>query len=546
MENEKLRVPLNFEIVDSYDDRFLKVKIKLMHLGENLNGSYFSKEAVEKATPTLANTPILGFISPLDPNDQDSVNEFNGHEMHLEKKDNEYKMVYDGQAYGVIPESCNPRFELEGEKVFLVVDGIMWTKFSEATEILERNGENAQSMELDKDYDGFFRKDGLFEFTDFKFYGACILGDARGVQPAMTGASVTPIFALDEIKDKIAIKLEEFYSSYSLNDSKEVGNMTLEELLAKYSVTVEQLQEKGIVAEEFSIEELEVKIQEVFAQDSETEDEEDVKEDVEEEVEEDVEDEENPEGENFNSDESVDGSVEPQEGDVEPEETFEDNNNPEEENVTEGEFEASESEPEKVVREFTLSHTDIRVALWHQLDSFVVEKGLGECWDFWIADVFDDHMIIEHEGNRNFFKVYYTKENDVVQLGDFVQVYAQFLTAEEKGALELMRNNYETLESEVNQLKEYKVNVEKASHEAKAENLFSQFGLSEDEVSTLRENVHNFTIDELEEKLFALVGRKNFSAKIERPNKVAVSIEDKGNVSEESYMQIFAKYGLKK
>ena len=58
-------IPLIFQKVQDYeanDTRFTKVKIWLMHLHENLNGSYFSKEVVTEAIPTLANTPILAFI----------------------------------------------------------------------------------------------------------------------------------------------------------------------------------------------------------------------------------------------------------------------------------------------------------------------------------------------------------------------------------------------------------------------------------------------------------------------------------------------------
>jgi len=41
-------IPINFEMIEEIpDSRFLKVKIWLCHTGENLNGSYFSKELLE-------------------------------------------------------------------------------------------------------------------------------------------------------------------------------------------------------------------------------------------------------------------------------------------------------------------------------------------------------------------------------------------------------------------------------------------------------------------------------------------------------------------
>ena len=65
MNKNNFKIPIEFEkINDIYlnDGRFTRVKIWLMHLGANYNGSYFSKEAVDKAIPTLAYIPIVGFI----------------------------------------------------------------------------------------------------------------------------------------------------------------------------------------------------------------------------------------------------------------------------------------------------------------------------------------------------------------------------------------------------------------------------------------------------------------------------------------------------
>ena len=68
MEKQELKkLPIMFQKLQQYDienldTRFLKVKIWIMHLGENYNGSYFDKEVVTDAIPSLANTPILCFI----------------------------------------------------------------------------------------------------------------------------------------------------------------------------------------------------------------------------------------------------------------------------------------------------------------------------------------------------------------------------------------------------------------------------------------------------------------------------------------------------
>lgn len=177
------------------DPRFLKVKLWLMHLGENLNGSSFSKSVVEKALPSLYNIPILGFIPP---DLKEGSEDFLGHEEELVlKEDGEVEIVYKGSAYGVIPESCNPTFEWrlcdDGVyREFLTVEGLIWTKFKKAFEILAFDGKRPHSMELAQGYKGNFNDDGIFEFEEFMFEGACILG--VDVQPAMKNSTIEVMF----------------------------------------------------------------------------------------------------------------------------------------------------------------------------------------------------------------------------------------------------------------------------------------------------------------------------------------------------------------
>lgn len=289
MKNKFTNIPVTFNKVESIDSRFVKLKITLMHLGENFNGSYFDKEVVERAIPTLANTPILGFIEE----DVTGEKDFSDHRMEIVKDENGYKTKYLGSAYGVIPEDNNARFEnivgSDGvERTYLVCDGLMWTKFDESTDIINGMTYRNQSMELDEDYDGELdRNTGLFHFTRFKFYGACILSNS--VEPAMINAKVEKMFSTDFMA-QIQKKMEEFKLSYSehLNslDNKEdsftnkegekMGEKLLE-LLAKYSLTEEVLEKFEFKLENFETElgmeaEL-VRIAEAIAQEKEQVDE---------------------------------------------------------------------------------------------------------------------------------------------------------------------------------------------------------------------------------------------------------------------------------
>ena len=88
------------------DTRFLKIIIDVMHTGENLNYSYFDKNVVDACIDSIKNTPVLGFIKY-----DESTNEkdFKGHERILARTENGIEEKYLCSAYGVIPESCNPR-----------------------------------------------------------------------------------------------------------------------------------------------------------------------------------------------------------------------------------------------------------------------------------------------------------------------------------------------------------------------------------------------------------------------------------------------------
>lgn len=188
------------------DFRFLNVEITLMHLGLNYNNSVFKKEVVEKYLYSLKNTPILGYLSKDD---------FMGHEMGIEPtKDGDFEWVYYGQAFGVIPENCNPRWVDKKDtkgimRTYLVCDGIMWTKFGKAVEKLEESGFKWQSMELSPDkIDGYYNDKGEFVFTEFLFDGACLLGD--NVSPAMDGAKISTFS--DNIFSEIKSNLDLYYS----------------------------------------------------------------------------------------------------------------------------------------------------------------------------------------------------------------------------------------------------------------------------------------------------------------------------------------------
>lgn len=219
MKNKYVSLPISFSVNNEISDknnRFINVTIDVLHTGLNYNGSIFSKEVVNENIDTIKNTPILGFITEVPYDGKD----FKGHEYVITKDANGVKRKYIGEAFGIIPESCNPRWitkitDSGIEREFLQVDGILWTKFQDATDIMLSDFEKPQSMELfPYDIDGYEDDEGNFVFSHFSFDGCCILGTT--VEPAMENAKIEVVnFTMSDFVKNIQSELINKYSEFT-------------------------------------------------------------------------------------------------------------------------------------------------------------------------------------------------------------------------------------------------------------------------------------------------------------------------------------------
>lgn len=209
---------VNGEISDK-DTRFLNVSIDVLHDGLNLNDSVFDKSVVDACVDSIKNTPVLGYVKYQNISGE---NDFAGHERILTRTENGVEEVYAGHAYGLIPESCDPRWVTKTcddgkERDFLRVDALLWEKFSDASGILKRDSEKGQSMELEvSSVEGYEDDDGIFHFEKFRFDGCCILGD--DVTPAMTGANVVledVQFAKNDFMKKVQSELNDKFAIFT-------------------------------------------------------------------------------------------------------------------------------------------------------------------------------------------------------------------------------------------------------------------------------------------------------------------------------------------
>lgn len=506
-------IPVLFQKLASFeaeDTRFLKVKIWLMHIGENLNGSYFSKEVVEDAIPSLANTPILAYIE----DNSDGELDFSDHRMVLVKDDGQFKIKYIGQAIGVIPETNNAQFETrlcdDGiEREFLTVEGLVWQKWDDPIDIFSRDVIKAQSMELHEDYEGEWKEDKLFHFTKFKFFGACALG--KDVLPAMKNATIEAQFSYDKMFEEIQAKMEEFKKYASKNTSQEGGfQVDLQELLAKYSLTIEDLQAKEINYENVSIEELESKIIEVFKSD------------------------------NGQTDFAL---------------TL---------NQLRDEIRA-ELRSKKITDEFGYSYSQYWFVDADEAKVYAEDSSDNYRLVAFNYSVNGDKVTIDFDSKHRVKITYVPFEGDVEPTFEIVskerlefeiekkkseneKQFAEKQPNELQSEFDALKEQFTALESEVQELRKFKLTKLAEERQAAETELFNQFAaqLTEEEMQPVKDEAANMSLEEIEIKLYALVGKKaaKFSVKQKNKETYKINIDFGGNnpTDDKPYSHVIEKY----
>ena len=486
---------------ESSDFRFIDVSIDVMHTGANLNKTSFTKDAINKAVPTIRNTPILGYVvDELDEEDKD----FKGHEHELRITDKDVKYVYAGQAYGVIPESCNPRWIVKDdgtgiEREYLRVDGLIWTKFSDPVDIFTRDGTKNHSVELTDMACGPADKNGNVPVGSFKFDGCCILSTTDpSIKPAMTGSCVTANFSVEDITAQIRDRLYE-YQAIQQNYTAQNDNPSDEE---KGDTTQMNENEKNPAMTENAVAEGAVENPEI----------------------------ETPAAENTAT--KTESEAAPAEN-AAPEEGAE---NATTEVPAENTAPAEEDEP-ATSSEFTLTANQLRDEVYNALLKVQVpSRWDNECMipKYWLTDIQGSEVIVTDSGTYQLMGIPYSMNGDNVVLeyenikrkkviyedwdnGDVMPgLITMFSTLTDK--LVELSDSFTKAANEVSEIKpkleayqQAEADAKAAEMEAKRNALFATFDekLGADaEYIALKEN-KEISYSDLETKCYALVGRKS-------------------------------------
>ena len=603
--NNNIKLPVvKFESTNETleNTNFKKVKIYIMHTGENLNGSVFTVDSINKSIDTLSNIPILAYVVKEDSQNKD----FAGHETDFDIFTDEdgvikVKEYYLEQPIGVIPET-NDYFmeEIDGE-TYLGCYGYIWKCYSnDAYDILEEDQEKEISMEILIRNCTYDRK-GRCHINSFEFLGITCLG--ANVPGAMGDkCTINMSFSTDE-------ENQEFFKSVDklnklLKCQREEG-LSVENIEKKVFAEDEVCPECG--KNPCECDDVEDDVEENACggkkKNNEVEDSDDnacgkkkkcSTEDSEDDKEDDVEDKEDEacktkkcSTEDKEEDKEEKCSVEDSDDNACKTKKCSEDKEDEEDDVEENacgkkkkcEVEDSEDEACKTKKcsveteEFALSLNNTFRAIRRCLDSYTYEytSFWGDtytCPKYYVEDLIPTEsiaVVYDEEEGINYGIKYALDNDDVVLSIDDKKVYIQEWRAKEAGFSKFECDDkskakeeiFKAVGEELKELREFKANVEaqeaKAQFDAEVKAVLAKFNFEEEEISDLVEKVYNKSMDleMFETFLFALEAKKNRAEKEKfsaREKENSIGVVDLNEVKEEpktKYSNILEKYGKK-
>lgn len=271
MENQiRLQFASSIEEICDINESFASAKLRAFYLGGNRNGSFISKASTNDAIPTMYNCPIVCNYDV----ESDTIG---GHDMDVVPTDSgDIKLINLTSAIGVIPAGAKYAFEKIEEEdgsvhEYFVVDAILW-KRSPAYDKIKRDGIVSQSMEITVT-DGHMQGD-LYVIEKFIFTAFCLLGE--GVEPCFESASLQ-LFDRGHCKQQFALMMKELKQNIktvnpSTQDDKNTQNFVTEggekeldekkKLAAEYGLDIESL---DFSVDDMSVDELRAKFDEMKA-----------------------------------------------------------------------------------------------------------------------------------------------------------------------------------------------------------------------------------------------------------------------------------------
>lgn len=258
---------------EKINDSFLKAKCYVLALGKNKNKSYFSKENVDKAYPSLAYIPVVGHLMQ----NENGKYYLGGHDVKLAIEEGKYVLKSICVPFGVALPSEVPQYEdvIEPDGAvakYLVCDVIIWIgRYPELSDAFYNNEIYfSQSMEIFYTNSKPLEEDPTYtDIIDFSFDALCMLNKSDdpkfNINPCFPSSSFKPFSSdgsfnqlFNDFKKEISATLKTIFNQQGGNDlDKKL------ELLSKYNKATTDL---DFSIDGISIEDLETKLKELYGE----------------------------------------------------------------------------------------------------------------------------------------------------------------------------------------------------------------------------------------------------------------------------------------
>lgn len=422
MERKIIHTPSLFKVDNTFsDERFMRVRIAVMHSGVNRNASSFPTKVIRDAKDTFANIPILANVISYEDEDGNTVMDYHSHDMYIEEDkfhNGEQKVIYEERVVGVVPETNNFKIVTDKESGvdYAYVDALLYREYGNyCVDILEaKGGVTDVSAEIYCDDISINAQTQVMEVGKMCMSGITLLGD--DITPGMKGANAAT-FSLEgeTIQSQLMVVISELTAALNNYNalmgeqkSKEGGQPAMDkfnELLEKYGVKAEDV---TFEYEQLSDEELEAKFEEIFGT-----------------------------SEDFENDNN----------DPEDDENDGSENNPDEDDT--------DSFSVKYSVEFNGKTVNMSVSLQDKINALyqLVNETYSDDGTWYEVMVYDEDryvIMVDWYNNKGYKQSFKVKNDSYTLTGDRVEVFSRWLTADEISKLDRMKSTYSEMEEKLN------------------------------------------------------------------------------------------------
>lgn len=504
-----VEMPANFAKSDDNTDKMTEGLTpfisRAFHDHINLNKSEIKEQDFKDNLPSSNLRPILAHIVK---DEKTGELDFGSHDSHVEKvteideDGKEFtveKVVYDEQPIGVIDGSkTSIEYDEEAKVNRAILHGYLYNEYcQDAIDILNRRGTVDCSVELVIRQMSMDGKTKSLVLNDFYVAGLTLL--SAKTKPGMAGSNFkiedfsleSKTFDFEKQLIEMQAKLNELEARFNINNSMKGGKATVE---IKDNKNFEEVTETEKVTET-----------------EETTDEVTVSEE---------------ESEKTVDKTSEENSVEEKETDEvtteEVEESADEDTEVKEDNACGGGGSGSKKKKKNSSEEsqknttvecsYTVNGESKKFAVSLQEKIYAIQDLVNVTYaeadnTYYGVSVYEDYVVMCDYWSGRYFKQSYTSENDNYSLvGDRIEVFAEFVTADEQSKLDDMRSNYSSIVEELNTYKSAEIYADKMT--VFEDEAYANY-LETDEFKALMsdEFVNRYSKEELAEKADATLGK---------------------------------------